>query len=240
VYLIMASIAARAALRHGDPADMRESMGTVDRQPAGDWLVMALAVGFAGFALWRLVQAALDPEGKGRDSQAKGAAHRIRYLAGSVIHAGLAYSAARIASGAGSGGQKAWYRAALSPLGRWLLLGAALGFVVYGIYQVVRAYRVDLDDQLDLSSMSSEARSWFIRAARAGLAARGVVFTLIGFLAFRMSRHESAEAPGIEGALRTLQRQPYGAYLLLAVAIGLAGYGIFELVRARYRRISPT
>lgn len=238
VYLVMAAIAARAALHHGDPADMRETMGAVDRQPGGWWMVWALAVGFAGFALWRLVQAALDPEGKGRDSAAKGIAHRLRYLGGALIHGGLAYSAASIAMGKGAGG-RFWSRADLGPTGRMALLGVAAVCAGYGVYQVVRAYRVDLDDQLDLSRMSAGGRRWLVRAARAGLTARGVVFVLIGWLAYKVSRYEAAEMPGIEGALRTLQRQPYGAYLLGAVAVGLGGYGLFELARARYRRISP-
>jgi hypothetical protein len=241
IYVLMGIIAARAALRSGDPADMRETMGTVENQPGGDWLVGALAVGLVGFALWRLVQAALDPEGKGRESQAKGAAHRVRYLFGAVVHLALAYTAFNLATHrGGSGGGGGWYRAAVSPLGGALLLVAAAGLVVYGGYQLVRAAKSKLDDELDLGKMNPEARTWAIRAARAGLAARGVVFALIGYLAYRASRHDSAEQPGIEGALRTLLEQPYGKYLLLLVAIGLVGYGIFELTRAFYRRIQPT
>jgi hypothetical protein len=99
---------------------------------------------------------------------------------------------------------------------------------------------VKLDKQLDLSRMSADTRRWFIRAARAGLAARGVVFALIGILLGQAAlRKGPEESPGLQGALQTLRQQPYGAYLLGAVALGLAGYGIFELVRARYRRIHP-
>jgi hypothetical protein len=240
IYLMIAFIAGRTAFHRDQPADMREAMNRVDDQPGGKWMLIALAVGFAGFALWRLAQAALDPEGKGRDSKWKGAAHRVRYLGGAAIHIGLAYSAARLAWDLGQSGNRSWYQAALSPVGRIVMLCAAAGCVGFGIFQLIRSYKVKLDDQLDLSSLGAESRRFVIRAGRAGLAARGVVFLMIGYLVFRLARYHSDEAPGIAGALRKIRDAPYGTYLLAAIAVGLAGYGAFELTRARYRRINPT
>jgi hypothetical protein len=49
--------------------------------------------------------------------------------------------------------------------------------------------------------------------------------------------HNPSEAQGLDGALATLASQPFGPYLLGLVAIGLAAYGIFALVEARYRRM---
>ena len=48
----------------------------------------------------------------------------------------------------------------------------ALGLIGYGLYQLYRAYQVDLDDQLDLSTLSSGARAWVVRAARGGAGGR--------------------------------------------------------------------
>ena len=45
------------------------------------------------------------------------------------------------------------------------------------------------------------------------------------------------EARGLDGALLELSQQPYGAFLLGAVAIGLLAYGLYCFVQARYRRI---
>ncbi len=47
------------------------------------------------------------------------------------------------------------------------------------------------------------------------------------------------KALGLGGALRTLARQPFGPYLLGAVAVGLVAYGAFMFVMARYRKIKP-
>lgn len=239
VYLVVALLAMRAARGGGSPGGTEEAMREVERQPGGDWMLWLLAIGLAGFALWRFVQAALDPEGKGAEDPAKGAAHRVRYAGSGVVHGALALAAARMASG-GSGGGDSWYSSGLSPLGKLAVAAAALGFLAYGAYQVYRAYRVDLDDQLDLSRLRSASRTWVVRAARAGIAARGVVFAMIGVLLGQAAlRRGPDESPGLQGALRALQEQPFGKYLLGLIAVGLAGYGIYELVRARYRRISP-
>jgi hypothetical protein len=58
-----------------------------------------------------------------------------------------------------------------------------------------------------------------------------------GFLALAAWHSRSAEVKGVGGALRTLQDQPYGWLLLALTAAGLACFGAFGLVQARYRRL---
>jgi hypothetical protein len=86
--------------------------------------------------------------------------------------------------------------------------------------------------------MSATERKWTKRSGQAGLAARGVVFCIIGvFLIQAALSANPEEARGLGGALDTLAAQPYGPYLLGAVALGLVGYGVYCAVNARYRRI---
>jgi hypothetical protein len=59
------------------------------------------------------------------------------------------------------------------------------------------------------------------------------------FLLQAALRSDPGEARGLDGALRALQQQSYGPWLLGLVALGLIGYGIYQLVEARYRRITP-
>src|SRR5687767_6484587 len=68
--------------------------------------------------------------------------------------------------------------------------------------------------------------------ARAGYAAKGVVYVMIGGLAFLASIGSRADTPGSKGALRTLVDEPYGRVMLTVVAIGLAGYALWCFVRA--------
>ena len=68
--------------------------------------------------------------------------------------------------------------------------------------------------------------------ARAGLVARGVIYAIIGVLAIKLALGDGGKATNQQGALKTIAHQPFGKALLVVVAIGLAGYAIWRLVRA--------
>ncbi|MFW6331381.1 MAG: DUF1206 domain-containing protein, partial [Gemmatimonadota bacterium] len=158
-----------------------------------------------------------------------------------VIYGLLAVEAARMAlSGAGGGGGGASHWSATlmqQPFGRWLVAAAGVAVGVYGLQQLLNAWRVDLDDQLALGSLSRSARRWTIRLGRLGLAARGVVFGIIGYYFVRSALQASpSEARGVGGVLSSLQDTPW---LLGVIAVGLVAYGLYNMVRARYRVIRP-
>jgi hypothetical protein len=70
---------------------------------------------------------------------------------------------------------------------------------------------------------------WF---ARAGLVARGVVYAVIGVLAIKLAVGDGGKATNQQGALQTIAQQSFGTLLLIVVAIGLAGYASWRLLRA--------
>lgn len=72
--------------------------------------------------------------------------------------------------------------------------------------------------------------SW---AARAGLTARGVVYILIGITALLIDAGSSGQADQ-KGALAKLMAQPYGKWLVLLIAIGLAAYSLWRLSEAAF------
>lgn len=75
--------------------------------------------------------------------------------------------------------------------------------------------------------------------SRFGIAARGVVFTMIGALLVAAGRHHDASrAGGIGEAFAALERGPYGRAVLLVVALGMVAYGAYVAIQARYRHIS--
>ena len=77
------------------------------------------------------------------------------------------------------------------------------------------------------------ARSpWARGLARWGLVSRGVLYALVGLLALRVALLGRGSTPDRESALKTVADEPFGRYVLGAIAVGLAGYALWQLARA--------
>ena len=69
-------------------------------------------------------------------------------------------------------------------------------------------------------------------AARAGFAARGVLYAIVGVLVVQLALGGGGEDASQQGAMESLASQPFGGFLLGLVATGLAGYALFRFVQA--------
>ena len=215
------------------------AMRSVQHAPFGRLLIGLVAIGLVGYAVWRMVEAIVDPERRG--AGLKGLALRGSFAFRSIIHAALAVSAFRLAFGSPAEGDgndaERWVGRALGIAGgRWLLWLIALSIGAFGLYQLYRAFAAKLSKQLQFGRISAEVGRWIIGVSRVGIAARGIVFTMVALLlASAALRRSPARAGGIDDALQSLSalgRPPY-----LAIAAGLMAYGAYELLNARYRRI---
>lgn len=243
VYIIIGGLAALAAFTGGGrTTDSRGAFEEILSQSYGKALLGAVAVGMAAYAIWRIVQAVKDTENKG--SGAKGIAVRIGYAAIGVIHIGLAYSAAQLIFGSGGGSRgdaasKEWTAKLLEqPFGQWLVGAVGLGFVIFAISQLYKAFTAKFREKLKTNEMDEKTETFATRSGQAGLTARGVVFGIIGVFLVQAALHSNAsEARGLSGALRALEQQSYGQWILGIVALGLIAYGFYMFVLARYRRM---
>jgi len=243
VYLIVGVLAVQAALGDGGKTtDQTGALNHIAAMPFGKVLLGILVVGLLGYALWRILQAALDTEHKGTDG--KGLLARALYAGIGVIYAGLALSALSLVMGGGSGegssqktqGWTAWLME--QPFGIWLVGLLGIAIIVNGLAQLYKAFKSNLTEDLHLTDVGAEHADWVTRLGRAGYSARGIAFIMIGgFLVGAAWHHDASEAKGLDGILATLAAQPFGPYLLGTVAAGLAAYGLFALVEARYRRM---
>jgi uncharacterized protein DUF1206 len=79
---------------------------------------------------------------------------------------------------------------------------------------------------------SVERSRGFELLARAGFAARGLIYVIIGILALKLALGSGGETTDQAGALHTIARQPFGKVLLVLVAIALGGYSLWRFLHA--------
>ena len=242
VYSLIGLLAAGAAFGTGGRATGQHgALEVVAGSPFGGILLGLISIGFLGYALWRGVQAIADPDREGTDVRAMG--KRVRYGASALIYAGLAFSAVGLVFGSaseGGGTPDDWTALLLSwPLGQVLVVGVGIAVIGVGLRELYQAYKARFLEYLELDEMGGRVRKWTERWGRLGIAARGIVFGVVGTFLIRAAlQYDPQEARGLGGALQTLARQPLGPWLLGAVALGLVAYGLFMLSVARYRHIN--
>jgi hypothetical protein len=75
---------------------------------------------------------------------------------------------------------------------------------------------------------------WIERTARVGLAARGLVYVLIGILALQIAFVDRAEQADQQGAFQTLAQNGFGKAILWLVILGFVGYGLWQASEAAW------
>jgi hypothetical protein len=240
LYITIGYLAARAGLGQGGRVtDTSGAMRQVKTAGLGQPLLLVIAAGLLGYAGWRLVEAIADPERRGTDL--KGVLMRVGFVARGIFHAGLGLTAIRLALGRGGATSSSqapqWTaRAFQVPGGELLVAFAALFIGGYGLYQFYRAWSPKIRRHLSLTEVPAGTQRWVLGVSRFGVAARGVVFCLIGFFLARASlHHDPAQAGGVRESLRAVAHT--GRWPFVVIALGLIAYGVYELVNARYRNI---
>jgi hypothetical protein len=239
VYAIIGLLAIKLAVgAGGKTTDQRGALKTVAEQPFGKVLLILLAIGLAGYALWRLVHAALGHGPERNDS----GLDRVTALCSGVVYAGLCALAVMILLGSGGGGSTSPDKATGGVLGwsggTWLVGLAGLVMIGVGAYQGYRGVTHDFLRDSKSEQMGSATRTSVKWIGTFGLLARMVVFVLVGvFLIKAAVEYDPSEAVGIDGALAKLADSPQGPLLLGVVAAGLIAFAVYSFSDARYRRI---
>jgi hypothetical protein len=248
LYCVAAALVARIASGGNERADKQGALAAVVRQPFGRVLMVALTIGFVGFALWRFARAWTGAREGGKSRQGhKGAARRLADAAKGLLYVGLAFSAGRFAlqgeqasSGSGADQREHEWTARLleAPFGRALVIAVGLGIIGGGAYLALKGLKARFVRGLDQGEMTPRERQWLPRLGIVGYTARGLVFAAIGWFVLQAAWHfDPNEAVGVDGALHRLALNSWGPFVLLVVAGGLLCFGLFSFVEARFRRI---
>lgn len=242
MYALVGLLALRVALLgRGSTPDRESALKTVADEPFGRYLLGAIAIGLAGYALWQLARAVLGGNLEGGEDES--AWKRIGYAARGVFYGAIFVTTTKIVLGADEGGDKNKEDQATAyvldlPGGPFLVAGIGLGFLAAGGFNLYRGVTRKFREKLKLREMSETEDRAYTVIGVVGFVARAVVFGLIGvFLVRAAYQYDPQEAVGLDGALSELAHASYGPILLGLTAAGLFAYGLYSFVEARYREV---
>jgi hypothetical protein len=242
LYLLIGMLALRLSLgTSGEAMTLSGAISLIGHQPFGHVLLIGVSVGLAGYSLWGLIRAVLDPLHEGHSFAA--IMSRLGSAGSALAFAGLLLVTLQLIMGPlpHIPASRDWTTELLAKsLGVWLvgIIGlCAIAGSVLG--EIVPGWRGRFARDLDLGRRSPAERRWAMWLGRVGMVTRGIVFTIIGVFmvatAFHANPHHVA---GTNGALLGLLRQPFGRTLLATAGLGLMAFGAFSLMGARWMRMT--
>lgn len=238
IYGIIGILALKLALGDGGEAtDQQGALTTIAQQSFGEVLLILVAVALAGYALWRLVRAAVGHGAEQRDD----ATDRLAAVGSGIAYAILCVTAVEIliGSGSSSGSTKQTTGGVLDWTGGPVLVAIA-GAILIGVaaYQAYKGLAKKFLEDAKTHEMGPTVRKGYTWVGVFGLVARAVIFALVGYGLIKAAiDYDPDEAVGLDGALLTLTQAKYGPVLLGIVAAGLAGFAIYSFADARYRKV---
>jgi hypothetical protein len=238
VYGVVGWLGLQIALgRHPHEANQRGALAEVARGDLGLILLWILAFGLGSYAVWQLSVAAT---GNGGPGSGKGV--RAKAAASGLVYAALCVSTFAFIAGASRSSQSHQQVALTARImgheaGRWLVGAAGVVVVAIGAYQVFAGLTRRFERELRMDEMSHRTRTVVSRLGMLGTIARGVVFGVAGILVIAAAvTFDPHKSTGLDGAMRTLAGQPYGPWLLGALAVGLVAFALFGFAAARWAR----
>jgi hypothetical protein len=243
LYLVVGALALQVAAKLGGRVTgMQGALLTVLAQPFGHTLLLVVPFGLFGSAIWRLVQGLFDPDRLGRDW--RGLAIRVSFVARGVVNAALAWQAFLLYRGLSASSRTSERGVAAEafewPLGNWLVVLAGLGLIAFALQQFHAAITGRLEGGLDVAEVRREAGEWAVGLSRFGVAARAIVFAMLGWgIVVAGWSRDASELGTTASSLRVLAAQSgdLGRGLLGVTAAGFAAYGFYQILLARYWHI---
>jgi len=242
VHLLVAWLALQLAWgTSSESADQSGALSTVAESPVGKPLLWIIAIGMFALALWQAMEVLRWRSGWSASGEARTEAikNTAKSVAKTIIYVALGVLAVRTATGSGgsssqqqqntTAGVFAW------PAGRWLVGAAGLVLIGVGAYHVYKGVTKHFLKELDLAQAPPSATRLVTRLGQVGYPGKGIALGVVGgLIVWAAITFDPEKASGLDGALRTILDAPFGQVLLTLVALGIAAFGAYLFVRARY------
>ncbi|GAC1410652.1 MAG: DUF1206 domain-containing protein [Actinomycetota bacterium] len=212
---------------------------TVAASRGGPIILIALGVGLFIYALWRLASAVLPGS-----TDAEGMATRAGYVVSAIMYSMFGATALSLAGSSDkeeNGNRKVadiTNSVMHHTAGRWLIGIAGLIVIGAGVYRFIKGFKAEVTDEVSTGGMSAPRKRWARRLGAVGEIGRGIAMGLIGFFLVRAAiTFKASEATGMDGALRRLAHQPFGAFAVVIIGLAFIAYGLHCLTTFTRRRL---
>ena len=242
VHLLVAWLAVQLAwVGGGESADQSGAMRTLVESPFGRPLLWVVAVGLIALAVWQGAELLRWRSGWSASGKARTKALRKsgKALVKAAVYVALAVLALRFATGSGKSSSQSQQETTAGvfgwPGGQWIVGAAGLVLVGVGAWHVYKGYTKRFLKELDLAQAPPRTTRLVTRLGQVGFPGKGVALAVVGgLLVYAAITVDPSQAQGLDGALHTILEAPFGRILLTLVALGIAAFGAFCFVRARY------
>ena len=235
VFLALGFLAFSLVRGKAAEADQNGALAALEDTPLGGVLLVVLALGFAGYAAWLLLSAAVGHRGEEHRT-----AQRLKSGFKGLVYLALCASTISFLLRGGQKDETASRTAELmSKTGGRSLVGL-IGLVVLaiGVYLAVKGLRRKHAECLEQYRIPRALRKPAIVLGAVGYVGRGVTIGLIGaFLLNAAIQFEPDKAKGLDAALQTVAEQPHGRVLLALTAVGVLAYALWSFIEAAFRKI---
>lgn len=240
VHLLIGGLALQLAWGDGSKRpDPSGALRTLAEQPLGNALLWLIAVGLAALGLWKASEMLWGH--RNRDG-AERARERVSSGVFAVIYTGLGVRSALVAVGSGAASSQSEQKAAIGvlawPGGRAIVVATGLIVIGVALAAAVKGVRRSFSEEIDTSPLSSAAQKGVLYLGQIGFLGKGLAYGMVGgVLSYAAYTFDAKKASGLDGALHTILSQPFGNWMLSAMAFGFVSFGFFAILQFRYRRM---
>jgi hypothetical protein len=235
VHLLLAWLAAQLALgdRSG-PVTGNGALHQLATTGLGRISLYVVAAGFAALVVWQLIEALL---GHRSEDEPLRTGKRIASAGKAVVYGVLGVAALRTAVGSSSGSSTdtATARLMAQPFGAVLV--ALVGLVLVGVALglLYRGWTEGFLEDVHARGQTGHAGTAYTWFGKVGYLSKAVALGIVAGMFFWASvTNDPDKSGGLDQALLKVLQQPYGGALLMAIAAGIACFGLFCFAWARH------
>jgi hypothetical protein len=236
VHLVLAWLTLQLVIGGGGgSASNKGAIQHLAQNGLGLFFLYVAAVGFLALVAWQALEAIwghTDEDGGKRTFKRVISAGKV------VLYGYLAFSCFKTAIGSSSsgGGTDSMTSKLMDlPAGQILVGLVGVGVLATAGFLAYRGWKEKFRSKLDVEGNTGKDGKAYILLGKIGYIAKGVALAVVGFLfLYAAISHDSSKSGGLDQALHKILQQPFGGPILVVIALGFAGYGVFCFAWARH------